>query len=1118
MSVLCIRNRRLHFIYFLLLALILSGCRRTHHPTTYKPVGQDTSAGATETVKTRVAPQKSNTAELISDLIGLPYDSAYFLANKRGLKVRKEPVRGRNDFDYIDKARLKGDTVVLVWSSKKSKIPNLNGKTWPEVRNALINSQFTLSLTGPDSGWRALNRKRFLRVVLQGDTAGKVVWQSSGPGEVDGLPPLRLTFARDVSGLPMDSAQIILGTALTVVVDTVVDTTANDIVEVKFEGCSQDTVRLSWLCKKFKMPKLVGLTLSKARDTLAHRPWGFTFDRAAGEDWRALAEKRFLRLRLEGDTTNVIRTQSPAPGADVAGLPPVTLSFAKPGIAAVIRMWVANAILLFQSNWKLILYIIILLLIVGGVAFVLRSIISRLLRRIWFPQPKPFGMEDEEALRAEFEEIGRMIEAVGRERLSADAFRERFPERRRSYSTEFLYKMLLDVLDGKSKDVLTREVPKTVSNISGNLKELFSRYHQEILRLASRAQPTNTLTTYPETKAPPALSVPPPEPLTAPLVTVNRLEAELREMKTQILTRLEELERKDPLYDSLPLVQRYNYVRLRRDPGLQRRFVEEHKGIYVRPEGPGVGLYAMWHRDRPLYFVASGATETDYILIPWGEHGLLFPSFQAGSVADGFYPASPGDEIDPSGWALVKPAICVKLEGNRWQLDKMGAQAGPEYALGGRPGSIISREEIRSLLKEVLQELHPTAPASAPSGGALEKQRTDASSSVQGEARQIADEIKMFINDIVKRYQAVRVAQAVDALLKKLNQVHTEPREVRKLENQLELLIRVSRSISQLQRLGQQLAAGSLPLDTSVRERIPKEQEKAMDTAATLILDKYRNYLFELLNIADTPELQAERKKLMETIGVAEVVPVIGGVIKDLSQYQTGNPKGRGGQAKVTAVISKGYKDTVSGAVVWKPKVEVEFSSPDEGPTSFARQPAGTTNETTPKGSDRVEVGFREPRPAVSSPVAHIGKTPEVPRRQTSPPDAVWATKDIRHLKYSRWWDDVAAGKYFNEGAPFSDSERVTAKSDENKGAIFHKDIQGKFWVVDLEDRGPHVYPDITKWDLDTLRICFLLPPDLSELVPVNFKMQRPARCAPVNENTWRLIEPGIIVGRRKAD
>jgi hypothetical protein len=127
---------------------------------------------------------------------GLPLDSAQKIVEDSGYHALVESALGTSDHDVVTAAVRQGDTVVLRWFYQDQTIPNLLGKTLDEARQILREVGFSVDAQ-PGEGWGALNRRRFLRMELKGDTLRRVTRQSPKPGvSVRGLPKLRLYFAR----------------------------------------------------------------------------------------------------------------------------------------------------------------------------------------------------------------------------------------------------------------------------------------------------------------------------------------------------------------------------------------------------------------------------------------------------------------------------------------------------------------------------------------------------------------------------------------------------------------------------------------------------------------------------------------------------------------------------------------------------------------------------------------------------------------------------------------------------------------------------------------------------------------------------------------------------------
>jgi hypothetical protein len=274
--------------------------------------------------------------------LGLPRDSAVARLEVAKVTPTVAATRGRLDHDRIDNVREQANgKIELVWSQQAHTVPDLAGKNRSEAQAALGLAGFSLE-SSPDEDWTTLNRRHYLRVLYEGDTAhGTVGYQEPGPGKVDGLPPLRLVFGRvteqtrKLERMPLEQAY---GQAKTdgyaIRVDSVLGADEFDEVQQAYlvGEPGKDTVALVWRYRKAVMPKLMGMSLASALETLRVLLRVDAVDTTWGEVRRAPSRPRRLLVRLHGDVANPIRRQSIPGGATVCGLPTVDLWLAGPGL------------------------------------------------------------------------------------------------------------------------------------------------------------------------------------------------------------------------------------------------------------------------------------------------------------------------------------------------------------------------------------------------------------------------------------------------------------------------------------------------------------------------------------------------------------------------------------------------------------------------------------------------------------------------------------------------------------------------------------------------------------------------------------------------------------------
>jgi hypothetical protein len=260
---------------------------------------------------------------------GLPLDSAAQLVMRAGLKQDTQYTLAMQDFDIVSRASIRRDTVILWWSARQQAVPDLNGQALHGVRTSLERAGFTLWDSTTES-WSVLNRRRYLRLDVRGDSTGVLVYQNRH-GFVWGLPRLQLVFsapgelASSVEHLPLDSAVSILRRrGILIRVESVPGQRDFDYVDWAYTRKGTDSVVLQWSWREVDVPSMVGMTLGAACDTLRQR--GFNLNSDQPDTWLVLNRRRLVRLWYRGDTARLIVGQSPAPG-HVKGLPPVVLTF-----------------------------------------------------------------------------------------------------------------------------------------------------------------------------------------------------------------------------------------------------------------------------------------------------------------------------------------------------------------------------------------------------------------------------------------------------------------------------------------------------------------------------------------------------------------------------------------------------------------------------------------------------------------------------------------------------------------------------------------------------------------------------------------------------------------------
>jgi hypothetical protein len=208
----------------------------------------------------------------------LPMDS--LVQHLKAATWEAETTDGATDHDIVRSVSvLSGGKLRLKWWQQEHAIPDLEGKTWPDVEKLLAEAGFSvwdMRKPAPDK-WDALQKSKTLRVRFKGEPAG-VIRDQSIKAAVHGLPLVVLTFGAAGAG----------------------------------EGV---------------MPNLRGKTWDEARKVLEDR--GFTLIPTTAK-LESVRGRHVLLYTLQGDTALNIIGQSVRPGELISGVRKLTLRLGRP--------------------------------------------------------------------------------------------------------------------------------------------------------------------------------------------------------------------------------------------------------------------------------------------------------------------------------------------------------------------------------------------------------------------------------------------------------------------------------------------------------------------------------------------------------------------------------------------------------------------------------------------------------------------------------------------------------------------------------------------------------------------------------------------------------------------